>query len=250
VRALPRETTTGLRDESWTVRYCCRVRRDRPDSPAVGRVRGFGREADLVRAPLTAAPRSGTAACSSPRRALKQRPSAKSQTKPMPRTPTRMTTAVITQPRTTRPSKTDVARPRWPSARFSSLLRAEPPPGAVQRAERLTPRIHLPRARRAPKVPPNHCGFPSAGPEPQSVHGQACTIDPTPAFGNDQGLRITLPAQTAHSGHLRRGGAEHEARGPRTTGDNASLAGKRAPAVGILDRSARERQPKRLSPRF
>jgi hypothetical protein len=151
-----------------------------------------------------------------------------------------MTTAVITQPRTTRPSKTDVARPRWPSARFSSLLRAEPPPDAVQRAERLTPRIHLPRARRAPKVPPNHCGFPSAGPEPQSVHGQACTIDPTPAFGNDQGLRITLPAQTAHSGHLRRGGAEHEARGPRTTGDNASLAGKRAPAVGILDRSARD----------
>jgi hypothetical protein len=40
----------GLRDESGAVRYCCCVRRDRRDSRAVGRVRSFSREADLVRA--------------------------------------------------------------------------------------------------------------------------------------------------------------------------------------------------------
>ena len=192
--ATPPGAADERQDESGPRRYRSYLCGDRPDGRRVGRARSPRREADRVK-PRSTAARSGTAGCSSPRRALRQRPRVTSQSKPMPRTPTRMTTAVMTQPRMTGPSTTDVFRPRWPSARFSSLLRAEPLPGAVQRAERLTPRPTLPRhgGLRSPAEPSR---FHPPAQSPKSAR-TGLRVQRTPACDNGQGLHTTLRAQTA-----------------------------------------------------
>jgi hypothetical protein len=46
-----------------------------------------------------------------------------------------MTTAVITQPRTTQPSKTDVSRPRWPFANRCLLVASASAETETQRQE-------------------------------------------------------------------------------------------------------------------